>query len=140
MNFLKTIGAVSAIGAALAIVPISGATTANAMPNISSQSAIGANNTTALHTLVRSDRRWGNRKYSSRRGNRNRYGRHYRNDFNPGAFIALGVLGALVTGGMSEGNARSAMHRCDDRFRSFEWDTGYYTTYGGDKVLCPYLR
>ena len=140
MNFLKTIGAVSAIGAALAIAPISGATTANAMPNISSQSAIGSNNTSALHTLVRSDRRWGNRKYSSRRGNRNRYGRHYRNDFNPGAFIALGVLGALVTQGMSEGNARSAMQRCDNRFRSFEWDTGYYTTYGGDKVLCPYLR
>jgi len=145
MNFLKTIGAVSAIGAALAIVPISGATTANAMPNISSQSAIGANNTTALHMLVRSDRRWGNRKwgnrkYGSRRGNRNRYRRHYRNDINPGAFIALGVLGALVTGGMSEGNARSAMQRCDNRFRSFEWNTGYYTTYGGDKVLCPYLR
>ena len=140
MNFLKTIGAVSAIGAALAIVPISGATTANAMPNISSQSAIGANNTTASHMLVRNDRRWGNRKYSSRRGNRNRYRRHYGNDLNPGAFIALGVLGALVTGGMSEGNARSAMQRCDNRFRSFEWDTGYYTTYGGDKVLCPYLR
>jgi hypothetical protein len=32
------------------------------------------------------------------------------------------------------------MQRCDNRFRSFEWDTGYYTTYGGDKVLCPYLR
>ena len=140
MNFLKTLGAVSAIGAALAIVPISGATTANAMPNISNQSAIGSNNTTALHTLVRNDRRWGNRKYSSRRGNRNRYRRHYGNDLNPGAFIALGVLGALVTGGMSEGNARSAMQRCDNRFRSFEWETGYYTTYGGDKVLCPYLR
>jgi hypothetical protein len=41
---------------------------------------------------------------------------------------------------MSEGNARSAMQRCDNRFRSFEWDTGYYTTYDGDKVLCPYLR
>jgi len=140
MNFLKTIGAVSAIGAALAIAPISGTTTANAMPNISNQSAIGSNNTTALHTLVRNDRRWGNRKYSSRRGNRNRYRRHYGNDLNPGAFIALGVLGALATGGMSEGNARSAMQRCDNRFRSFEWETGYYTTYGGDKVLCPYLR
>jgi hypothetical protein len=140
MNFLKTIGAVSAIGAALAIVQISGVTTANAMPNISNQSAIGANNTTALHMLVRNDRRWGNRKYSSRRGYRNRHRRHYDNDFNPGAFIALGVLGALVTQGMSEGNARSAMQRCDNRFRSFEWDTGYYTTYDGDKVLCPYLR
>jgi hypothetical protein len=140
MNFMKTIAAVSAVGAALAIVPISGAKTANAMPNISSQPAIGVNNTTALHMLIRNDRRWGKRNYNSRRSYRNRHRRHYDNDLNPGAFIALGVLGALVTQGMSEDNARSAMQRCDNRFRSFEWDTGYYTTYDGDKVLCPYLR
>jgi hypothetical protein len=34
----------------------------------------------------------------------------------------------------------SAKERCDRRFGSFEWDTGLYTTYGGNKKLCPYLR
>jgi len=29
---------------------------------------------------------------------------------------------------------------CAQSFRSFEWRTGLYTTYGGDKRLCPYLR
>ena len=28
---------------------------------------------------------------------------------------------------------------CADNFRSFEWDTGLYTTYSGEKRLCPYL-
>jgi hypothetical protein len=29
---------------------------------------------------------------------------------------------------------------CLQNFRTFEWRTGYYTTYGGEKRLCPYLR
>ncbi len=29
---------------------------------------------------------------------------------------------------------------CARYFKSFEWRTGLYTTYGGDKRLCPYLR
>jgi hypothetical protein len=29
---------------------------------------------------------------------------------------------------------------CAQSFRSFEWDTGLYTTYGGERRLCPYLR
>ena len=29
---------------------------------------------------------------------------------------------------------------CAQSFRSFEWRTGLYTTYGGEKRLCPYLR
>jgi hypothetical protein len=30
--------------------------------------------------------------------------------------------------------------QCAREFRSFEWDTGFYTTYSGEKKLCPYLR
>jgi hypothetical protein len=33
-----------------------------------------------------------------------------------------------------------AYELCARRFRSFEWDTGLYTTYAGYKRLCPYLR
>ncbi|HJZ29613.1 MAG TPA: BA14K family protein [Hyphomicrobiaceae bacterium] len=29
---------------------------------------------------------------------------------------------------------------CAQNFRSFEWRTGLYTTYAGEKRLCPYLR
>ena len=29
---------------------------------------------------------------------------------------------------------------CAENFRSFEWHTGLYTTYSGEKRLCPYLR
>ena len=28
---------------------------------------------------------------------------------------------------------------CADHFRSFEWRTGMYTTYGGERKTCPYL-
>lgn len=29
---------------------------------------------------------------------------------------------------------------CAENFRSFEWNTGLYTTYSGEKRVCPYLR
>lgn len=29
---------------------------------------------------------------------------------------------------------------CAQNFRSFEWNSGMYTTYGGERKLCPYLR
>ena len=29
---------------------------------------------------------------------------------------------------------------CAQNFRSFEWRTGLYTTYSGEKQLCPYLK
>jgi hypothetical protein len=29
---------------------------------------------------------------------------------------------------------------CAQSFRSFEWNTGMYTTYSGERRLCPYLR
>lgn len=29
---------------------------------------------------------------------------------------------------------------CAQNFRSFEWSTGLYTTYSGERRLCPYLR
>jgi BA14K-like protein len=29
---------------------------------------------------------------------------------------------------------------CAQNFRSFDWNTGLYTTYNGERRLCPYLR
>lgn len=33
-----------------------------------------------------------------------------------------------------------AVARCASRFKSFNVHTGTYITYGGEEVLCPYLR
>ncbi|MBO0764466.1 MAG: BA14K family protein [Hyphomicrobiaceae bacterium] len=29
---------------------------------------------------------------------------------------------------------------CAEKFRSFDWKTGLYTTHSGEKKLCPYLK
>jgi len=63
-----------------------------------------------------------------------------------GAGVAVGVIGSLIAQGVAEERARRyrdeewRWRKCDRRFRSFEWDTGMYTTYGGDRRVCPYLR
>ena len=54
--------------------------------------------------------------------------------------MAIGLIGSLIANGLSEGAAHSAIDRCDARYRSFNRSTGLYTTYGGEKRLCPYLR
>lgn len=86
------------------------------------------------------------------------YGRRH------GRGIALG-LGAAIVGGIianeiyrprrgyydddygyegpsyrPSGYAGGARELCAQNFRSFEWNTGLYTTYGGEKRVCPYLR
>ncbi len=63
-----------------------------------------------------------------------------------GAGVAVGVIGSLIAQGVAEERARRyrreewRWRKCDREFRSFEWDTGMYTTYGGERRLCPYLR
>lgn len=39
-----------------------------------------------------------------------------------------------------EGYSGDPRRICAQNFRSFEWDSGMYTTYGGERRLCPYLR
>lgn len=63
-----------------------------------------------------------------------------------GAGVAVGVIGSLIAQGVAEERAREIRdeewrwRKCDRKFRSFEWDTGMYTTYGGERRVCPYLR
>jgi hypothetical protein len=83
-----------------------------------------------------------------RRRSHHRYHRHHRHG---GRNLAIG-LGLGIIGGMIAAEAyRSAPAYADDdigdprelcarEFQSFEWDTGLYTTYSGEKKLCPYLR
>jgi len=57
--------------------------------------------------------------------------------------IAIGV-GIAILGIIAEETARgdydNAMRRCARDYRSFEWETGTYITYGGQVRLCPYLN
>jgi hypothetical protein len=76
---------------------------------------------------------------------------YYDYGYNPGAYLGLGIAGAILDGALSDGTdgyaegpgysegSSTAMRHCAAQFRSFEWDTGLYTTYDGDKRLCPYL-
>jgi hypothetical protein len=71
-----------------------------------------------------------------------------------GAFLGLGLGGALLASNLyndnyvgyryarpyySYGYGGNGSARCAARFRSFEPSTGMYTTYGGQRRLCPYL-
>ena len=76
---------------------------------------------------------------NGRRGHHWRHG-SYDDGFNPGAAVAIGLIGSLIANGVSDDGAHSAIDRCDARYRSFNRSTGLYTTYGGEKRLCPYLR
>ncbi len=93
----------------------------------------------------------GNGKWYARNGGDGRGGRYrHRNHgygYYPGAIIGfgLGLDDDYDYGGYGYSNYNNeasdeAVERCAARFRSFEPDTGLYTTYGGHKRLCPYLR
>ena len=86
--------------------------------------------------------RWHGRHHRHWRGHHRHWRGHHRHHhgWNPGAAVAVGIIGSLIAEGLSEGDARGAVQRCENRYRSFDPATGYYTTYGGDKRLCPYLR
>jgi hypothetical protein len=87
-------------------------------------------------------------RYRGYRGGYYRHdGRHYRYARrNRGLGIGLGIAGAVIGGAIiadqirrSESRGSDGYERCARTFRSFDPDTGTYTTYDGDVVPCPYL-
>jgi BA14K-like protein len=85
---------------------------------------------------------------------------HHRFGTGVGLGLGIGVLGAIIAheaygprpgyyvddyaddgpyGGVAE-PAGDPRNLCAQHFRSFEWNTGLYTTHSGEKRLCPYLR
>jgi hypothetical protein len=95
---------------------------------------------------------WGYRRYP-----------YYRGGWGPGAWLGLGagvVIGSIIANEAyrprpgyyyddyayegpyyyPSGYTGDPRAVCAQNFRSFEWNTGLYTTYGGEKRLCPYLK
>jgi hypothetical protein len=148
MTLLKRAGAAALVAATVAL----GSSAATAAPAVKAANPAISNNSDLVMN-VQNRRHW-NRGRHHRRGDWNR-GRHHRghhNGFgNVAPYIGLGIAGAILNGvlsddGYAEGyydgpgyGSGAAMQRCAAQFRSFEWNTGLYTTYGGDKRLCPYL-
>jgi hypothetical protein len=134
---LKHAALCGAMAMAIGILPATQISTASAAPNIVKSLSDTSAQPENLHKVDRRFRGRHDRGWRERHWHRHRH--HYDNDWNPGAYIALGVIGALINQGLSENAAQSAMQRCASTYKSFEWDTGLYTTYGGEKRLCPYL-
>lgn len=138
MTLLKRASTAALVTATFALGASAAAMSANAAP-----AAASAANSRALST---------NSEITKIEGMDRRHRGYYDYDYNPGAYIGLGIAGAILEGALSEDaygyadgpgydeGSGAAMERCAARFRSFEWDTGLYTTYEGDKRLCPYLR
>lgn len=123
-------------GGALALVLL--ATPSLAAPAAPLKSAIEASKPNSGATEVRWRRGWG-----------------------PGVGIGLGILGGAIIANelyrprrgyyyddyahegpyyYPSGYQGDPRRVCAQNFRSFEWNTGLYTTYSGEKRLCPYLR
>jgi hypothetical protein len=61
------------------------------------------------------------------------------------AIVSVVVLSqAARSNGYTERRYRfsgsSAAQHCADTYRSFDWDTGTYMGYDGERHVCPYLR
>lgn len=123
-------------GGALALTLL--ASPSLAAPAAPQKAAIEAAKGDALATEVRGRRGWG-----------------------PGLGIGLGILGGAIIANELYRPRRGYYYddyayggpyhypsdyqgdprrMCAQSFRSFEWNTGLYTTYEGEKRLCPYLR
>jgi hypothetical protein len=142
MTHLKRAGAAALVAVTLALGASAATISAHAAPAVgnAANSQISANSGI---TTVEDHYRHGNRHWRDR---------HHRNGFRDVApYIGLGIAGAIIEGAINEDAAdydespvysdgsSAAMQRCAATFRSFEWDTGLYTTYEGDKRLCPFL-
>lgn len=104
------------------------------------RSMVASGESSSLLDRVQYRRQFDGRRYNRYSGNR------YRN--NGGRNLALGI-GGLIIGGIVLSEAARSQHRqehgsdwqrCAQTYRSFEFDTGLYTGYDGQRHTCPYLR
>ena len=149
MSTWKKLAPVGAVALALGF----GFGTAQAAP--SAPAAAAAVRAEAAGGVTQVQWGWGYRRYPYYRG--------YRRGWGPAPWLGLGaglVVGSIIANEAyrprrgyyyddyaydgpyyyPSGYAGDPRRICAQNFRSFEWDTGLYTTYGGERRLCPYLR
>jgi hypothetical protein len=149
MSTWKKLLPIGALACAFAFTPAEAAPTA---PMTAAAIAVKADTSAVTNVQW-----WGGRRYPYRGG----YG--YRRGWGPGPWLGLGagvVIGSIIAneayrprrgyyyddyaydGPYYYPSAYSGDPRvvCAQNFRSFEWNTGLYTTYGGERRLCPYLK
>ena len=76
-----------------------------------------------------------------------RRGYGYRRGRNVGLGIAAAIIGGVVIANATRSNGyyerrhrgSGAAQRCADTYRSFDWQSGTYLGYDGDRHVCPYL-
>jgi hypothetical protein len=124
--------------AVLAVAPLATGP-ASALPLSSTSHGVTASSASSVQMI---DYRRG---YAGRRGSGGR---------NVGLGIAAAIIGGVVisqaarannySGGYYERRYRasgsSAAQHCADTYRSFDWDSGTYMGYDGERHVCPYLR
>lgn len=126
-------------GGALALTLLAGP--AAAAPAAPAKSAV----TASAHEGVVTDVRWRRRGWG----------------WGPGVGIGLGIIGGAIIANEVYRPRRGYYYDdysydgpyyypsnyngdprriCAQNFRSFEWNSGLYTTYSGERRLCPYLK
>jgi hypothetical protein len=133
---------VGAVALAIAAAPIAQVAAAPAAPMQPSVAKTDAGSTvTQVH-------RRGHGHYGYRR-----YGHRGR---GIGIGLGIGIIGGLIAADAYRSDPAYAADEevvdvpaadtgdprvlCAEKFRSFEWKTGLYTTNSGEKKLCPYLK
>ena len=151
MRLIQRTATAALVAAGFALAVPAATMSAQAAPAAASAASTRAISTNSEIVQVQDGRR---RHHDGRRNHRHHRGGHNDGWGNSGAYLGLGIAGAIIGGALSEGyddgpgysdgvgysgDSSGAMQRCASQFRSFEWDTGLYTTYAGEKRLCPYL-
>jgi hypothetical protein len=88
-----------------------------------------------------------------RRSHRHHHHGHRHRGGNLAIGLGIGIIGGLIAAEAYRNApayaddevydtppAGDPRQLCAREFRSFEWSTGFYTTYSGEKKLCPYLQ
>ncbi|HEY1246897.1 MAG TPA: hypothetical protein VGF29_18900 [Hyphomicrobiaceae bacterium] len=132
-----SVGALALTIAATPIAPVAAAPAAPMPPNVAQAQA--GSTVTKVHRY------------------RSYHRHHHHRGSGIGVGIGLGIIGGIIASeayrsapayaydedvydGPPPGYTGDPRELCARNFRSFEWNTGLYTTYSGEKKLCPYLR
>jgi BA14K-like protein len=135
------VGALALTIAATPMAPVAAAPAAPMSPSVA-KAEVGS-----AITQVRG--RHGHRHHGHRH-----HGHHHHRHRGIGVGIGLGVIGGIIAAesypgyvydeevydAPPPGYTGDPRILCAETFRSFEWNTGLYTTYSGEKKPCPYLK